>query len=94
MFQNLYFNSFVILSIFFFLIGQVKAIDIVLLEEDFQKSALKDSLREGLKQKKCWTNEPPKGWTIENKMPGLKDEFVGMPEWKAWAFSVVRCRLL
>lgn len=46
MFQNLYFNSFVILSIFCFLIGQVKAIDIVLLEEDFQKIALKDSLRD------------------------------------------------
>jgi len=54
MFQNLYFNSFVILSIFCFLIGQVKAIDIVLLEEDFQKIALKDSLSEGLKQKNCW----------------------------------------
>ena len=34
--------------------------------------------------------KPPKGWTIENKMPGLKDEFVGVPEWKDWAFAVAQ----
>ena len=88
MFQNMYFNLFAVLSIFCFLIGQVKAVDTVFLEENFQKIALTDSLREGLKQKKCWTNAPPKEWIIENKMPGLKDEFVGMPEWKGSAFAV------
>ena len=60
---------------------QIWGADTVLFEEDFEGVALGSSIMEQVKDKKVWSDVPPKGWEITNENP--KD--LGMPEWRTWA---------
>lgn len=56
------------------------ALDVVLLEENFDSLILGESVQEAPGTPDVWTNIPPDGWVIENDMPE------GMDEWEGWAF--------
>lgn len=71
----------VLVIIFCLAAPTVWGVDTVLFEEDFEAVKLEDSIEEGVKGNKVWSNTPPEGWEITNENP--KD--LGMPEWRTWA---------
>lgn len=72
--------TFLLLSIFS-IVNFAYGIEAVLFEEDFEDLELEDSIDEGVRRNKVWTDTPPAGWMIED------DLCEGMPEWDGWAFA-------
>ncbi|MEM7383529.1 MAG: hypothetical protein AAF514_01165, partial [Verrucomicrobiota bacterium] len=57
--------------------------------EDFERLPLGPNVDEAVAGENVWTNLPPEKWSIENDIPGLDDEAVGVKEWEGWAFAKV-----
>lgn len=73
--------STLLITVFYFAIPSVWAVDTVLFEENFEDVTLESSINEQVKDKKVWSGIPPEGWEITNENP----EDLGMPEWRTWA---------
>lgn len=58
-----------------------------LMFEDFESLPLGESVDEVQFAEEVWTNVPPDGWSIENDLPGLEDDGIGVTEWKGWSFA-------
>ena len=55
--------------------------------EDFESVQLGESIDEVLYEEEVWTNVPPEGWSIENDIPEIDEEGIGVTEWKGWSFA-------
>jgi hypothetical protein len=58
--------------------------------EDFEDLVLGESVDEPLFEEEVWTNVPPEGWTIENDIPEIDTEGIGVTEWKGWSFADIQ----
>ena len=59
----------------------------VLFGEDFEGLPLGPNVDEGVAGDNVWTDTLPDGWAIEEDLPGVDDDAIGVREWEGWAFA-------